>query len=147
MKKLLVLGVITAFLLVSCKQNHPDGDSSLVKDGDLVEQNEAVSDSISGVYVGVLPCADCEGIRTEIVLHDDYSYEITSLYLGTKSDVEEFVETGSWDLIEGIIELHDHTQGDLIKKLRMEPNGVRYLDLEGEMIQGSLAGMYVLTKQ
>lgn len=35
----------------------------------------------AGVYEGVLPCADCPGIKTRLTLNRDGSYELSTLYL------------------------------------------------------------------
>lgn len=35
----------------------------------------------AGSYEGVLPCADCPGIRTRLVLHADGRYELQTQYL------------------------------------------------------------------
>jgi uncharacterized lipoprotein NlpE involved in copper resistance len=35
----------------------------------------------SGTYEGVLPCADCPGIKTRLVLHDDGRFELQTQYL------------------------------------------------------------------
>ena len=61
-----------------------------------VEQNSSVqnhsttataTDQLSwvGDYKGVLPCADCAGIETELELKADQSYELTEEYLGKQS--------------------------------------------------------------
>lgn len=35
----------------------------------------------AGVYEGVLPCADCPGIKMRLVLHDDGRFELQTQYL------------------------------------------------------------------
>jgi heat shock protein HslJ len=35
----------------------------------------------AGVYAGVLPCADCPGVKTSLTLNRDGSYELSTLYL------------------------------------------------------------------
>jgi hypothetical protein len=58
----------------------------------------------AGVYTGVLPCADCEGIQTTIVLNYDNTFEFRTKYLG--KNLEEFVKQGSFTWSE---------QGNIIK--------------------------------
>ena len=43
----------------------------------------------NGTYKGILPCADCEGIKTELELNSDKTYEIKETYLG-KGDGKPF---------------------------------------------------------
>lgn len=147
MKKFLVLGVCIAGLLVSCNQKKTPTEEHGVENSEMDHHNAENSLDLTGTYKGLLPCADCEGIETVIVLNNDKTYEITSLYLGTKGNGEEFVEQGSWDIKGNIIKLHDHTQDELVKQLKVGENYVKYLDLEGEEIKGTLAEFYILKKQ
>lgn len=147
MKKFLVLGFCIAGLLVSCNQKKTTPDAQSIDNIAIDNQNAEVSLDIAGTYKGLLPCADCEGIETVIILKDDKTYEITSLYIGTKGNGEEFVEQGSWEINGKIIKLHDHTQDELVKQLKVGEGIVKYLDLEGEEIKGSLAEFYILKKQ
>lgn len=39
----------------------------------------------AGIYEGVLPCADCPGIRTRLTLNRDESYELSTLYVDRDS--------------------------------------------------------------
>nr|WP_214647226.1 copper resistance protein NlpE [Acinetobacter sp. ANC 5414] len=47
----------------------------------------------AGKYKGVFPCADCEGIETELELKADKTYELTQEYLG-KGKGNEFKVKG-----------------------------------------------------
>lgn len=147
MRKLLVLGICITGLLVSCNQKKENPVEREVGVEEMDMHNAENSLDIAGVYKGVLPCADCEGIETTIVLKDDKTYEITSLYLGTKGNAEEFVEQGQWEITQNIIKLHDHTQDELVKQLFVGEHFIKYLDLEGQEIKGSLEEHYVLKKQ
>jgi copper homeostasis protein (lipoprotein) len=51
----------------------------------------------AGTYAGVLPCADCEGIKPIITLHEDLTYEMETQHLGR--DEQVFRRSGSfvWD--------------------------------------------------
>jgi uncharacterized lipoprotein NlpE involved in copper resistance len=35
----------------------------------------------TGVYEGIMPCADCPGIQTRLTLHKDGGYELSTQYL------------------------------------------------------------------
>ena len=35
----------------------------------------------AGTYEGVLPCADCPGIKTRLVLHNDGRFDLSTQYL------------------------------------------------------------------
>jgi uncharacterized lipoprotein NlpE involved in copper resistance len=47
-----------------------------------------------GDYKGVLPCADCEGIETELELKANNTYELSEEYLGKQSN--EFKAKGTF---------------------------------------------------
>ena len=49
----------------------------------------------AGTNNGVTPCADCDGIETEITLNNDLKYIIKTKYLG-KGDGNIFQEAGSF---------------------------------------------------
>lgn len=49
----------------------------------------------AGEYKGVFPCADCEGIETELELKADKTYELTQEYLG-KGKANEFKVKGTF---------------------------------------------------
>ena len=51
---------------------HPLGDSS------------CTSVDWSGVYEGIVPCADCEGIRVRLALTEEGFFELSQEYLGKK---------------------------------------------------------------
>ena len=48
-------------------------------------------------YAGPLPCADCSGIETTLVLHPDGSYRIRERYVGERAP-NDFVRIGRWSL-------------------------------------------------
>ena len=49
-----------------------------------------------GIYRGVLPCADCEGIETTITLSKDAHYTLATRYLGKSDSVFERSATFNW---------------------------------------------------
>jgi len=50
----------------------------------------------AGTYEGVLPCADCPGIKTRLTLNRDESYELSSLYLDRDSAARVVRGRFSW---------------------------------------------------
>ncbi|MEH6306947.1 copper resistance protein NlpE [Olivibacter sp. CPCC 100613] len=99
---------------------------------------------IIGTYKGVLPCADCEGIRTELTLKTDSTYTLKNNYLG-KGDGKEFEEEGRYVWLDGsTIELKG-TEEESYKYFVGE-NTLTQLDMSGEKITGELADKYILRK-
>lgn len=129
-------------------------DSNAVSDGidtsavDKVPGNDTHNAQNSldwdGTYKGLTPCADCEGIETEVTLKKDMSFVIRTRYKG-KSD-KFFEEHGSfkWDdkgsniTLEG---LKGHSTQFFVGE-----NTLTQLDMDGNKITGELAEMYVLKK-
>jgi uncharacterized lipoprotein NlpE involved in copper resistance len=98
-----------------------------------------------GIYKGITPCADCEGIETEVVLNKDLTYVIKTKYLG-KGDGKIFEEKGSfiWDKTGGSISLQGGKGA--ISQYKVGENRLIQLDMEGKVITGDLAEMFVLKK-
>ncbi|MBP6116949.1 MAG: copper resistance protein NlpE N-terminal domain-containing protein [Neisseriaceae bacterium] len=101
----------------------------------------------AGTYEGTLPCADCEGIKTTLVLNADGSYERTSEYLKDVQPGEEntFTDKGqfTWNEAGNIVildEASDRTQYFVAE------NRLEMRDQEGTAITGALADQYILQK-
>ncbi|MCL4640812.1 MULTISPECIES: copper resistance protein NlpE [Olivibacter] len=99
---------------------------------------------VVGIYKGVLPCADCEGINTELELKADSTYTLKNSYLG-KGDSQSFEEDGRYVWIDGsTIELKGGR--DAPGKYFVGENTLTQLDMNGDKITGALADKYILRK-
>jgi len=100
-----------------------------------------------GVYNGILPCADCEGLQTKIRLNKDFTYEYEAKYLG-KSD-ELFKVTGrfQWNKKGNTITFTNLNQKTSASQYVVEENRLIQLDLKGNIITGDLSSRYILNKQ
>lgn len=115
-------------------------DTSKVTDG----HHARSSLDWAGTYKGVVPCADCEGIETEIMLHSDNTYMLSAKYLG-KKDAAEYKSEGKWKWLDGSnIELEGIENGP--SKYFVAENKIIQLDMEGKKIGGNLAEKYALKK-
>lgn len=92
-----------------------------------------------GNYEGVLPCADCGGIKTEISLNTDSSFLKKAVYLGKDSLTFEKRGTIEWDTDGKIIILDD-------SKYIIEGNDLCLLDSDGSRILGALSEHYILKR-
>ena len=98
----------------------------------------------NGTYKGVLPCADCAGIETEIVLNSDQTYVLTRKYLGKGSKISDSKVPFSW-VSGSVIRLDGVIDGP---SLYLVGEGmITQLDLNGKLIKGSSKEKYVLKKQ
>lgn len=146
MKKLFYVSVML-LAFTACK-NNPEKETveEVVETQQVPDMHTSqIALDWQGVYKGVLPCADCEGIATEVTLNDDSTYIITRLYLG--KDEATFEETGTFQWTEdgnGIV-LKEKVK-DSPTLFKVGENHLLHLDQDGEKIEGELAEMYVLRK-
>lgn len=154
-KKVLTFTIVSV-LLWSCNNANRGGGG--VETADTTEEYvpiDATGDDehnaqnaldVEGVYKGVLPCADCEGINTEIELKQDSTYTIKMTYLG-KGDGNTSEEKGDYTWVDGsTIELKNEADVGVSNKYFVGENTLTHLDADGNQITGELASHYVLRK-
>lgn len=114
----------------------------------LVKREHNAQNSLDwqGTYKGITPCADCEGIDTEIILNKELTFTTKTRYLG-KGDKTVFEEKGTftWDKTGTIIALKVKNGTPYLYKLG--ENTLTQLDMEGKIITGDLKPMFILKKQ
>ncbi len=136
-------------------------DTETAEEMDTVQVQEmhTTKDTVdwAGTYKGVLPCASCEGIDTEITLNADGTYSEKTTYITTKPGGGEVdTETGTfvWDATGTTVILTEHDDGDVDsdnddgKRAYLVTEGqMQALDAAGQVITGPLAENYILKKQ
>jgi uncharacterized lipoprotein NlpE involved in copper resistance len=106
--------------------------------------SETTPSNFSGVYRGTLPCADCEGIETELTLSTDKTYSIARKYLG-KGDDNSVLTNGRWEwMSNNAMKLNDPAGPPTL--IYVMDGKVLMLDRSGNRINGSLADKYYLYK-
>jgi heat shock protein HslJ/uncharacterized lipoprotein NlpE involved in copper resistance len=97
-----------------------------------------------GYYIGIIPCADCEGIQTELILQEKF-YVLKTMYLKIGNNKFSQQEgTYSWNKAGNTIILEGIDNGP--SQYFIGENYLIQLDLEGNKITGDLADKYVLNK-
>ena len=151
-KLILPLAVV---LLSAC--NHNQGNVELVVDTVAVKQEPAVPDTIPEKifsYKGILPCADCSGVLTELVLNkDSMFYTMQETYLGTNDGDRAFQSTGKFTAIPAVENSNDVIIYKLVPDKNGSPRffkalgdaGLRLLDKDQKEISGSRN--YVLVRK
>ena len=99
-----------------------------------------------GTYLGIIPCADCPGIETQITLNTDNTYQITRKYQDRNDDVYVNKGTFTWDTDGSIITLENLDKQKTPTMYKVCENYLLQLDLNGNVITGELADNYVLKK-
>jgi len=142
MKNKFLIILLALFTLISaCKT-----DKKSIQPSEAMPDNSQTSLDWKGVYRGVLPCADCEGIETEITLNADLTYKIASKYLGKNE--EAFKENGTfvWDEAGSKITLENAEPNSTTNQYLVGENMLFKLDTDGNRIEGELKEKYQFKK-
>lgn len=142
---LLLLAVMTATYACT-NTNKKNEESNATK---LVDEHNAQNSlDWAGSYSGVMPCADCEGIEAELTIKEDNTYALTTSYLGVEDSSTETIE-GSFEWLEdgNSIKLSGIEEGSRSPYFKIEENRVRYLDMDGNVVEGELESYYILPKE
>ncbi|MFN8153460.1 MAG: copper resistance protein NlpE [Bacteroidia bacterium] len=130
----LLLALLAVSLTTSC--NRSTGNATITVDTLVTDEaeTEALLNSMSIDFEGVLPCADCPGIATLLHLNkDSMTYFLTEIYKGKADSV--FMRSGSYRLMTGI----DSTTS-ILEISGVKEAGPRYYELSGDTV------LYVLDK-
>lgn len=141
--------------IASCKQNKERETtigSSVMADTFADTQSKAdlhvTQNSIDweGTYKGVVPCADCEGIETLLMLKSDHTYQLRTNYLG-QADAAAIEKSGlfTWRPAGNIVVLQGIENAP--NQFFIGENQAIQLDMAGQRITGGLADKYILRKQ
>ncbi len=99
----------------------------------------------AGTYSGVLPCADCEGIQTTIILKENLTYQEQIQYLGKENVMLKYNGTFFWNNEGNTITLQNKEQ-HFADSYFVGENTLTRLDTEGRKVLGKLAQHYILSK-
>jgi len=110
-------------------------------------------------YRGMLPCADCAGIDTELALYAkspneavNTRYVLKRTYMKGAGPGKSFAESGTWTLLKGtpddpeatVYQLKDSKTGELSNFLKVGTNQLEQLDKDQHRIESKLK--FKLTK-
>ncbi|WP_037588569.1 copper resistance protein NlpE [Stenoxybacter acetivorans] len=98
-----------------------------------------------GTYTGTVPCADCAGIETNLVLNENGSFVLTQTYLKGMKPGKPFVTKGnfSWNKQGNMINLPIDRE---IVPYFVGENYLTQYYMDGSEPEGELAPMYRLKK-
>lgn len=145
MKSQILMLAIAGFVLFSCEKKQEEVITNQPTENAADAHNAKNSLDILGTYKGTLPCADCEGIETEITLAKDETYTKKTKYLGKDEKVFEelgdytWKEDGNTLILEGI-------DSEPMEYMVRE-NSLMQMDMQGNKITGDLSEKYILEKQ
>jgi copper homeostasis protein (lipoprotein) len=141
MKKYLIILVLIVQIIgvTSCKSTKNTQTNAIKTTGD----NSMTSVDWAGTYQGVLPCADCEGIQTQLVLNKDLSYVLETRYIGKDDKIFQTKGAFKWDSTGSRITL----DGSNNQMYLVGENKLFHLDKDGNRITGNLENNYIMEKE
>jgi uncharacterized lipoprotein NlpE involved in copper resistance len=143
-QKLFLLLTLVAVAFSSCKKEktgdkRPDTDSAAV-----VEIPDGHTSQIAvdweGEYKGIVPCEDCDGMETSLILNFDNTFSQSLTYIG-KGGPYESKGTFEWDETGSIVILKFEDGSEA--RYKVGEGMISLLDEYGYPIEG---GEYVLKK-
>lgn len=99
---------------------------------------------MTGTYSGMLPCGDCDGIKTSLSLKDDDTFILNREYLGSKAKNLQVAGNYEYDEKSQMITLENSADGP--SKFLMVNGDLWQLDKNSNRIEGDFANRYVLSK-
>ncbi|MDY7395927.1 copper resistance protein NlpE N-terminal domain-containing protein [Aureibaculum sp. 2210JD6-5] len=148
MKTINITIVLIVIIFSSCKSKQKfNEDDEKAKETVVDMHNSMNALDWNGTYQTVLPCADCEGINTVLILNDDLTYTKQAKYLGKKDTIFKDKGTFSWDKTGQIITLNNDEKNQYF----VGENRIWMLDQDAKKITGpdasELAQNYIFNKQ
>ncbi|MFN3300777.1 MAG: copper resistance protein NlpE N-terminal domain-containing protein [Sediminibacterium sp.] len=137
-RKLITLSIVVAFFTFSCSSTNQNTNTN-----NFDAHSSQNSLDWQGTYFGVLPCASCPGIETELTLTNNQAFILTRKYIDKK---EIFTSKGTFIWNDNSIKLIDSINKENPITFKVEEGRIRQLDVNGNIIEGALASSYLLTK-
>jgi copper homeostasis protein (lipoprotein) len=145
---LILLSACTAMDKQSGAQPEPSGQTQNPARQSQNPDNAHTSENAldwAGVYKGVLPCADCEGIQTRLMLSADGNYQLSETYLG--EDSRAFQSKGEFEWLDDGLRIRLLGSTSAPGLYQVGENQLFHLDQDGHRISGELASAYRLAKR
>ena len=160
-KPLLALACLTVFALAACKPEPAEPAAQAPTAADtapaevaITPTSEALSSDtagfdmkgFAGTFSGTLPCADCPGIDTTLVLNPDGSYDITEVYQDEQGPPTEMDGTWTAEANGQQIRLDPNSKSEQDRLFAIaSQQEITQLDLEGKPAESGLD--YSLSRQ
>lgn len=154
MRKEIFLLLVLSMALLSCNTGKQSGKSDNANsDGEYEMSPEFIAEHSSrnavdwaGIYKGMIPCADCEGIDVEIQINEDNTYKLVMNYLGKGEN--KFIDKGAYEWNETGSKIRFiHDDEDVGNWYLVGENKLIMLDADGNRIDNNFPpDTYVIEK-
>ena len=151
-----ILSILIILSILSCKDQE---ESSITvenieskvnpQEPQILNDGHSSKNSLdwNGLYSGVLPCDNCEGIDTYLTLNKDQTYQIKLRYLGSpEKESKEFISEGKFTLDKNGNYISLEGTEDGFRKFKVGENFLMPLDKSGKEIEGVPGNNYKLLK-
>lgn len=127
---MIFLWAIFGVVMIGC--NSSQKNNAPIKNREIKTESQAHTSNLFGTYEGTLPAADCEGIKTILVINEDATFETSGIYhiIG-----------------DSIMELVTPSSGEKTYYRMLNNRQVMLSDKEGTISQSLLAEHYILNKK
>lgn len=148
MKAKNILIIILAALIYSCSYDKKPDTNTKKNESEKTTFPDNSRNSLdwAGIYSGMLPCADCEGIKMSITLKNNLTYEREMVYMGKNAAAYKSNGNFRWNEEGNKITLINKNENEKANQYLVGENKLIKLDLNGNIIQGNLKNKYVLEK-
>jgi copper homeostasis protein (lipoprotein) len=144
MKNYVFLSLIIVMMAYSCSSEKVVEQEKALEINQSMASNSKNSLDWKGVYKGITPCADCEGIETSITLKSDETYKRSIKYLGKEDNY--FFDEGIFVWNEAGSKVTLEAKDGNTQQYQVGENVLFHLDQDGNRITGDLAENYKLAK-
>lgn len=132
--------LITGCIKKTTNEEKPAEDSiSVTTKADTIRTAQKIIDW-EGEYKGILPCEDCDGVETSLILNFDSTFTQTTTYIG-KGGPYESKGTFTLDKTKMIVTLK--FEDNSMAKYKVDENRLSLLNEDESMIEGE---DYILKK-
>lgn len=136
--------VVVSPVLDSALAREPESAAAPASAAASAPAAAAISPSWVGNYDGMLPCADCPGLRTLLSLYDNQTY-ILSIKREGGNDLPTIMRGNfTWNADHSVITLDQAGQG---RRYRVTPGQALQLRNDGSPVTGVLASRYTLKQR
>lgn len=153
-----ILPLVFLLFIMACKPNAGTQVQKDIKEVEATEKTTAVENSTkeegilearstNATYRGVLPCDDCEGIKTKYVVMSDYTVTKVEIRMGDSKNVRQ--SSGEWEALSNNRVRISYKNPDMnTQYFKLLPTGgIRLLKSYSEEYPSSEWKKYELKKQ
>lgn len=138
-KSIFIIAIVCLILFeLSCSNN----SNKVVTRSEIQPNKNDTSQSFSGIFFGITPCADCPGIETTVHFNTDSVFIENLNYMERNTS---FADTGKWSISDSIITVSfpGHQAYFSIKS----DSAIFILDAYKKKIEGALSDKYILKRK